>query len=126
MAARLHQAGLPTPRDGDVELWLTNRNRNADSPAVQKALLLTSLSRLWYGDMLPAEQEQMLAAMEEIGASEAAHHYRGIVQAMDDPDKLDQLTANSDSWKFELEIATGQFILDNAPAFLTPTTENTD
>lgn len=126
MAARLHQAGLPTPRDGDVELWLTNRNRNSDSPAVQKALLLTSLSRLWYGDMLPAEQEQMLAAMEEIGASEAARHYRGIVQAMDDPDKLDQLTANSDSWKFELEIATGQFILDNAPAFLTPTTENTD
>ncbi len=126
MAARLHQAGLPTPRDGDVELWLNQHNREATSPAVQKALLLTSLSRLWYGDMLPAEQEQMLAAMEEIGAREAAMHYRGIVQAMDNPEALDKLTENSDSWKFELEIATGQFILDNAAAFLSPDRENTD
>ena len=126
MAARLHQAGLPTPRDGDVELWLNNHNREADSPAVQKALLLTSLSRLWYGDMLPAEQTQILSAMEEIGAREAAAHYRAIVQVMDDPEALDKLTENSNSWKFELEIATGQFILDNAAAFLSPGKENTD
>lgn len=126
MAARLRQAGLPTPRDGDVELWLTNRSQTADSPAVQKALLLTSLSRLWYGDMLPGEQEQMLTAMEEIGAVEAASHYRAIVQAMDDPDTLDKLTENSDTWKFELEIATGRFILENAAAFLRPAPEITD
>ena len=45
---------------------------------------------------------------------------------MDDPEALDKLTENSDSWKFELEIATGQFILDNAAAFLSPDKENTD
>ena len=126
MAARLHQAGLPTSRDGDVELWLNNHNMSANTPILQKALLLTSLSRLWYGDMLPAEEREMLDAMDEIGAKEAAAHYRAIVQALDEPETLDKLTEKSDSWKFELEIATGQYILDNAPAFLRPDTENTD
>lgn len=117
LAARLRRAGLPTPRDGDVQLWLENHNRTADTPAVAKALLLTSLSRLWYGDMPADEQEQMLAAMEEIGATEAARHYRAIAAAMDDPETLDKLTENSDSWKFELEIATAEFILRHSADF---------
>lgn len=120
LAAKLLKAGLPTPRDGNVQIWLENRNREADSPKLQKAVLLTSLSRLWYGDMLPAEQEQMLAAMEEIGAKEAATRYRAIAAAMDDPETLDKLTEDSDSWKFELEIATGYYILSHSSAFLTP------
>lgn len=120
LAARLRQAGLPTPRDGDVQLWLENNNRTADKPEIARALLLTSLSRLWYGDMPPDEQEQMLAAMEEIGATEAASHYRAIAAAMDDPEQLDKLTENSDSWKFELEIATAEYILKHAAAFLSP------
>lgn len=117
LGARLRREGLPTPRDGDVQLWLENHNRTADSLILQKAVLLTSLSRLWYGDMLPGEQEQMLRAMEEIGATTAAARYRAIVAAMDQPDELDKLTEDSDSWKFELEIATAQFILNNAAAF---------
>ena len=120
LGARLRQAGLPTPRDGDVQLWLENHGREADSPVLQKAVLLTSLSRLWYGDMLPAEQEQMLAAMEETGATQAAARYRAIIAAMDDPETLDKLTEDSDSWKFELEIATARFILKHSAAFLTP------
>lgn len=126
MGARLRQAGLPTPRDGDVELWLNNAGRSADTPELQKAVLLTSLSRLWYGDMQPEEQEQMLAAMEEIGAVEAARHYRAIVAAMQDPDTLDKLTENSDSWKFELEIATAKYILQHSAHFLAPAKEITD
>lgn len=117
LGARLRQANLPTPRDGDVQLWLENNNRSADSDVLQKAVLLTSLSRLWYGDMLPEEQDKMLAAMDEIGAKEAAARYRAITAAMNDPETLDKLTADSDSWKFELEIATAQFILNNAAAF---------
>lgn len=117
LGARLRQAGLPTPRDGDVLLWLDNHERTADSPILQKAVLLTSLSRLWYGDMLPEEQQLLLAAMREIGAIEAASHYEAITQSMDDPEQLDKITENSDSWKFELEIATAQFILTNAQAF---------
>lgn len=120
MGAKLRQAGLPTPRDGDVQLWLENHGREATSPVLQKAVLLTSLSRLWYGDMLPAEQEQMLAAMEETGATRAAARYRAIVEAMDEPETLDKLTEDSDSWKFELEIATARFILNHSANFLTP------
>ena len=118
LAARLRQAGLPTPRDGDVQIWLENRQIEADKPEIAKALLLTSLSRLWYGDMLPDEQERMLAAMEEIGAREAATHYRAIASAMNDPETLDKLTEDSDSWKFELEIATAEYILKHAEVFL--------
>lgn len=120
LGAKLRQAGLPTPRDGDVQLWLENHGREATSPILQKAVLLTSLSRLWYGDMLPAEQEQMLAAMEETGATRAAARYRAIVEAMDEPETLDKLTEDSDSWKFELEIATARFILNHSADFLTP------
>lgn len=120
LAAKLRKAGLPTPRDGDVQIWLENYQREANSPVLKKAELLTSLSRLWYGDMLPAEQEEMLKAMEEIGATQAAARYRAIAAAMDDPDALDKLTADSDSWKFELEIATARFILAHSAAFLAP------
>ena len=126
LAARLLKAGLPTPRDGDVQLWLDNHKREADKPELAKAVLLTSLSRLWYGDMLPAEQEQMLAAMEEIGATEAAGHYRAIAAAMDDPEALDKLTENSDSWKFELEIATAEYILRHSAVFLPAAAEIAD
>ena len=126
MNAILRKAGLPTPRDGDVELWLQNANREADSTELQKAVLLTSLSRLWYGDMLPEEQERMLATMEEIGARDAAAHYRAIVAAMHDPDTLDKLTENSDCWKFELEIATAKYILLHSAQFLPVSKEITD
>ena len=64
--------------------------------------------------------------MKEIGASEAAARYQEIVHAMDDPEKLDQITEDSDSWKFELEIATARFILHHAEAFLELSTQNTD
>ena len=120
LGAKLRQADLPTPRDGDVQLWLENQNRTADSPVLQKAVLLTSLSRLWYGDMLPEEQDKMLQSMEEIGAHMAAARYRAIVAAIDKPEELDKLTEDSDSWKFELEIATARFILSNAAAFKAP------
>lgn len=124
--ARLRQAGLPTPRDGDVELWLDNHNIAPSTPELQKAVLLTSLSRMWYGDMLPGEQEQMMQAMEEIGAKEAAAHYRAIAAAMNDPETLDKLTADSDSWKFELEIATAQYIHTHSAAFLDAAKQITD
>ena len=126
LAAKLRQQNLPTPRDGDVELWLDNHQITTPGPEVTKAALLTSLSRLWYGDMLPEEQEQILKAMEEIGASVAATHYRAIVASMHDPDKLDQLTEDSDTWKFELEIATARYILSQAAAFHKISAQNTD
>ncbi len=126
MAARLRCAGLPTPRDGDVQLWLDNHAITSDSAVIEKAVLLTSLSRLWYGDMLPAEQEQMFQAMEETGATTAASHYRAIAAAMDNPEKLDALTEDSDIWKFELEIATAEYILANAAAFTASVRKITD
>ena len=64
--------------------------------------------------------------MQEIGATEAAARYRAIAAAMDEPEQLDQLTADSDSWKYELEIATAEYILRNSAAFLSPAPEITD
>jgi hypothetical protein len=55
--------------------------------------------------------------MEEIGAHEAAARYRAIAAAMDDPETLDKLTADSNSWKFELEIATAEYILKHSSEF---------
>ncbi len=120
LAAELLRQGLPTPRDGDVETWLRQHNRTANTPPLRKALLLTSLSRLWYGDMPPHELHAMLAAMEEAGAPEIAARYRAIAAALDNPEELDQLTADSKHWKFTLEIATAHFILKHRDAFLPP------
>ena len=65
--------------------------------------------------------DMVFKAMEEIGAGQAAARYRAIAAAMNDPDTLDKLTEDSDSWKFELEIATARYILAHSAAFLAPT-----
>jgi hypothetical protein len=64
--------------------------------------------------------------MESIGAKKAAERYKAIAEAMNDPETLDKITADSDTWKFELEIATAQFILENAAAFLKNKSEIAD
>lgn len=118
---------LPAPRDGEIR----NRIKNyptikQDSPALQKALLLTSLEEFWYGSMSKERQKQLIAAMREIGAPQAAAQYEKIAQSLHDAEALDNIMAQPDDWKFELEIATAQFILKNEAAFRPAESENTD
>lgn len=123
--ARLAAADLPDPRAGGVAAWM-NTHTPSNHIALQKALLLTSQEELWYGEMDENQQQALFQAMEEIGASRAAAHYRQIAASLDNPEKLDELTADADSWKFELETATARFIWENREAFQPPPAQNTD
>lgn len=119
MCALLRLQNLPLPRAGDVAAWM---QKNGVAPAaapdaVRNALLLTSLERLWFGDMPEAEQRELLKLMREVGAPRAAAAYAEIVKHLNDPEKLDALTGEDDDWKFELEIATARYILSHSQVF---------
>lgn len=115
--ALLRRAGLPQPEEYAVETWLENHPAAAARPAVQTALLLTSTVSLWAGEMSPKEQQDLLQAMRDIGAAEAAERYEAIIKALDNPEALDELESGDPSWKFRLKARIGEFILRNAAEF---------
>lgn len=129
LQARLLQAGLPSAKCYAVRDWLEKHGRTADSPPLQKAVLLTSQEDIWFGNMTEAKREEVFAAMEEVGACRAAKAYRDIAASLHHAETLDTITADSHVWKFELECATARFILQHRSAFL-PSSEqekkNTD
>lgn len=129
LQARLLQVGLPAAKCYAVRDWLEKHGRTADSPPLQKAVLLTSQEDIWFGNMEAAKREEVFAAMEEVGALRAAKAYRDIAASLHRAEELDAITADSHVWKFELECATARFILQHRSAFL-PTSvqekENTD
>lgn len=108
--AELLAANLPLPNDGMVEAWLTQREQVADSEKLQKAVLLTSKPRLWFGDMSEEEQETMLQAMVDIGVPQAAEQYRRIIANIDNPEGLDKIMNEDTTWHLELEAAIAAFI----------------
>lgn len=127
--AQLLKEKLPAARCYAVRDWLQEQGREADTPVLRKALLLTSQEDLWLGTMSAEDKEELLAAMLEVGAPKAAAAYRAIAAALGDPDKLDELTSDSHVWKFELECATARYILTHRRDFLQSETsekENTD
>lgn len=129
LQARLLQAGLPAAKCYAVRDWLAKHGRTADSPPLQKAVLLTSQEDIWFGNMEEAKREEVFAAMEEVGALRAAKAYRNIAASLHQAEALDTITADSHVWKFELECATARFILQHRSAFLPPSgqeKENTD
>ncbi|MBE6409404.1 MAG: hypothetical protein E7034_02270 [Akkermansiaceae bacterium] len=129
LQARLLQAGLPAAKCYAVRDWLAKHGRTADSPPLQKAVLLTSQEDIWFGNMEEAKREEVFAAMEEVGALRAAKAYRDIAASLHQAEALDTITADSHVWKFELECATARFILQHRSAFLPPSEqekENTD
>ena len=126
-SALLLQKELPLPRDGEIRYWLEQHpEANKEAPELQKALLLTSLEELWYGNMPKNKQKQLIEAMRDIGAAKAAAQYDKIAQNLLNPDVLDEIMNQPDDWKFELEIATAQFILKNEQVFRVSRSENTD
>lgn len=121
--AKLQQMGLPRCTNGSVRDWLATRGRNADTPAIQTALLATSLEEMWYGNMPPARKQEFIEALRTIGAPEAAIKvYGDYADNMDNPAKLDELEALGKDWRYELEIATARYILQNSADFLSPAT----
>ena len=119
-AARLSAAGLPDARNNGVVTWLLDRQRKPDTPFLQSAALLTSLEKLWYGQMPPEEQAAMLRQMRLIGATHAADAYEEIAAHLDDPAALDAIMQRGDTWKFELEAATARFFLEHQSEFAPP------
>ena len=129
LQAELLRKGLPAAKCYAVRDWLAAHGLTADTPERKKALLLTSQEDLWLGNMAPKMQLELISAMGEIGAPRAAAAYQAISQALNQPDKLDEITADSHIWKFELECATARYILLHAGQFLAAPeqkTENTD
>lgn len=118
--AKLIQAGLPPATDGSVSAWLANAGRQADTPVLKRALLLTSLEQIWYGEMDENALEEFLSACHAIGAHQAAEQYKAIAQHLDDPDKLDEIMSGNNEWKFELEIATARYFLQHREELLPP------
>lgn len=118
-AALLYAANLPDARNNGVVAWLQEHKREADTPFLREAVLLTSLERLWFGQMPQEEQQQLLSLMRRIGADTAATAYEHIIRSLDKPDELDTLMAQGDDWKYELEAATARYFLEHRANFLT-------
>lgn len=116
-AALLCAEGLPDARNNGVADWLAERRRAADTPFLRSALLLTSLEKLWLGQMPADEQQRMLVLMREIGAPRAAAMYEKISRHLNNPDELDNLFSRGDDWKYELEAATARFFLEHKNEF---------
>lgn len=129
LQAKLLRNGLPAARCYAVRDWLEQHGIQAESPILKKAILLTSQEDIWLGKIPKEQVEQILQAMEEVGALRAAKAYRAIAAALHDAAQLDAITADSHIWKFELECATALFILQHADHFLhssSPEQKNTD
>lgn len=118
LQARLLRAGLPAARCYAVRDWLAHHGRQADTPVLKTAVLLTSQEDIWFGSMSRENLNAVLAAMEQVGAPQAARAYRDIAASLNDADRLDSITSDSHIWKFELECATARFILQHADHFL--------
>lgn len=115
--ALLRRAGLPQPEEYAVERWIGDHPGCGKSPAVQTALLLTSTVSLWAGEMSPQEQQDLLQAMRDIGAAEAAEKHEAIIKALDNPEALDELESGDPAWKFRLKARIGEFILKHREEF---------
>lgn len=116
-AARLYAAGLPDARNNGVVDWMHKKGITTPTPFLEEAILLTSLERLWFGQMPQEEQSRMLELMRKIGAKKAADAYEYIASHLDDPEQLDALMERGDLWKYELEAATARFFLEHSRDF---------
>lgn len=124
LSARLYKEGLPAASDGGVEAWLAEHKRTADTPVLQKALLLTSIERLWYGDMSTEEMNSFVTAVQELGLSRVAEIYQQIITHLSHPEQLDEIMATQHLWAYELEIATAQFLLQHKDEILAAPAED--
>ncbi len=115
--ARLLTHGLPLPEEHSVHTWLHERERVAQTPFLKKALLLTSLEELWFGNMPQEEIDLLLASMVEIGAHQAAEQYKRIIPLLKNPEKLDEIMSGDQSWQYELNEAIAAYFFEHRKQF---------
>ncbi|MBR2126275.1 MAG: hypothetical protein IJ943_06040 [Akkermansia sp.] len=122
--ARLYKEGLPDASPGGVAAWLSAYRKQASTPVLQNALLLTSTEELWYGDMEAEKITALENAIKELGLPEVAKIYRQIADNLDNPDELDRIMATRSEWVYQLEIAIARYLLEHKAEFqpATPTT----
>lgn len=117
--AVLLRKGLPTGKEGDVEGWLNERGAAADTPALQRALRLTSLHRFWMEEMETPECQALLNDMKAIGATETAAWYAELRAQRDNPAATDKMMSDFRRYAYPLESATARFILEHEADFRT-------
>ncbi len=88
--ARLVEEGLPLPESNAVQRWLTAHNREADTEFLQSAVLLTSLFYFWNNGLEEDEMQQLITAIEHIGAQEAADYYRKALSLIANIEQYDE------------------------------------
>lgn len=115
--ALLLRKGLPTGKDGDVAGWLQDRGAAADTPALQRALRLTSLQRFWLDEMEAPECQALLNDMKAIGAAEAAAWYAELHRQRDNTAATDRMLKDFRRYAYPLETATARFILEHESDF---------
>ncbi len=115
--ARLYKEKLPDASNGGVAAWLAAQGRSADTPVLQKALLLTSIEELWYGEMPQETIESFISAVQELGLPEVASVYRQIADNLSNPEALDEIMATRNIWAYQLEIAIARYMLNNKAEF---------
>ncbi len=108
---------IPLPEEHAVQIWLADHSRVANTNFLKKALLLTSLEELWFGDMPEQEITSLLSTMEEIGAKQAADQYRRIIPMLENPEKLDEIMAGDQLWERDLKVAIAEYFIKNAAQF---------
>lgn len=121
LLAKLAAAGLPDARNAGVADWLLAHHREANTPFLKDALLLTSHERFWQGEPLPAEQlSHLLNLMRHIGAPQAAAAYETLSSHSNDAELIHSILSDSDTWSYELEAATARYFLQHSSEFTTP------
>lgn len=121
LLAQLSAEDLPDARNSGVADWLLAHHREANTPFLQEALLLTSHERFWQSsELTPEQNRQLIALMRRIGAPQAAHAYEQISLHSDDPDTVENILSSSDIWSYELEAATARYFLQHKAEFTHP------
>ncbi len=118
--ARLVEKGLPLPEANGVQHWLTEHDREADSEFLQSAVLLTSLGYFWNNGMEEEEMQQLITAIERVGAQRAADYYRRALPIILDPEQSDGTTLTEEEVyqvNHEIKEATARYFYENRAAF---------
>lgn len=115
--ARLRQLGLPSAHEGAVEEWLQTHATPPYTEAQSTALLLTSLDKLWYGELGEKDREAIITHLRELGAPHAADAIQALAGSLSNPEQLDRIMEKEHEWIYEQQIAIARYIFTHRQDF---------